>query len=105
MTLSVIRTRLHPDERRTAILSHAVDLATTGGFTRLTRDAVAKAANVSPALVTFYFWHVTELKRCVMEEAVNREVLSVIATGVVTGDPTALAASFELRQKALNSIN
>lgn len=104
MTLPAHRTRLHPDDRRASILTAAIEWADTNGFTKLTRDAVAKAAGVSPALVTFYFWHVTELKRVVMEEAVNREVLSIILTGIALGDPIAMAAPNELKQRAFDSI-
>lgn len=104
MTLTGKRARLFPDERRANILNAAIEFASANGFTKVTRDAVAKAAGVSPALVTFYFWHVEELRRVIMQEAVDREVLPIILTGLALQDPIAMGASYDLKQRALNSI-
>jgi AcrR family transcriptional regulator len=96
--------RLEPDTRRAAILTAAVDLAAAKGYLTLTRDDVAHAAGVSAGLVTRYFFAMPELRLRLMEEAVRRELLPVIAQGLAYGCPTACAAPVWLRAKALSTL-
>lgn len=96
--------RMEPDNRRAAILTAAVKLAESNGYQTLTRDDVAQAAGISPALVTRYFYAMPELRRRVMEEAVRREILPVIAQGLAFGCPVAGKAPAWLRAKALTAL-
>lgn len=96
--------RLDPDARKAAILTAAVKLATEKHYQTITRDDVAQAAGVSAGLVTRYFFAMPELRRRVMEEAVRRELLPVIAQGLAHGCPVAAGAPAWLRAKALTAL-
>jgi len=97
--------RLEPKERKALILTAAVTVARTKGFQHMTREAIAAMAGITPALVTHHYTTMTQMRRAVMRAAVQREVLSVIAYGLVTGDRYARKASPELRQKAMDSVD
>lgn len=96
--------RLPPENRKANIFAAAMHVAITQGFLQLTRDATAIAANISPALVTRYFFTTTELRKLVMEEAIRQEILPIIAEGIAGRDQTALNAPQELRARALDFI-
>ena len=96
--------RLQPDDRRARILAAAVDLAAADGYSALTRDGVAKAADVSPGLVIRYFYAMKLLRQAVMQVAVDRELHRILAAGLVEGCPVAHAAPLELKMTALKSI-
>nr|WP_297388215.1 helix-turn-helix domain-containing protein [uncultured Roseateles sp.] len=96
--------RLPPKDRKAAILDAALLVAADKGYARMTRDDVAGAAGVSPALVSTYFTTMAQLRRDVMRAAVKREVLPVLAQGLVARDSQALKASDDLRARALGSV-
>jgi AcrR family transcriptional regulator len=94
------RTRLKPDNRRELILAAAVTLADRDGYVQITRDGVAKAAGVSAGLVTRYFFCSTELRRCIMERAIDQNLLGIVAQGLAVRDALALSAPAEMRAAA-----
>lgn len=96
----VTRKRIDPEFRQGNILDIAIRLAKTKGYNQITRDDVAAAANVSPALVTHYFTTIGRLRRAVLREAVNRGVLEIVAQGLACEDPIAVGAPRELRHSA-----
>ena len=99
-----MRKRLDPEDRKASILEAAVKVAQSEGFHNLTRDGVARAARVSPGLVTRYFYAVSELRRAVMTVAVERRLLPLVAQGIVMRHAVALEAPEEVRQQALVSL-
>lgn len=104
MTTGILRQRLAPDERQATILAAAVELAARTGYRNMTRDAVAEAAGVSPGLITFYFLHMSFLREAVVEEAVRRGIVPIVAEGIVAGAPAALAAPQALKAQAAVSL-
>lgn len=99
------RQRLKPDDRRAAILDAAIQLAALpGGWANLTRGSIARAANCSEALPSRYFGTMTNFRRDIMREAINRLEFKIIAQGIVSGDPTATKAPDEIKRSALSSI-
>jgi AcrR family transcriptional regulator len=96
--------RLEPKERRGQILAAAVELARDKGYHNLTRDGVAVAAGVSFGLVTRYFGSIDTLQQKVMTEAVEGDILEIIAAGLAIGDPIARQAPGELKVKAANLL-
>jgi AcrR family transcriptional regulator len=96
--------RLPPEERKQHILDVAVRLAADTGYLSLTRDAVAKAAGVSPGLLTWYYLHIDHLRAAVMQAAVEQGILSVVAEGLACRVPGALSAPAELRAAAVASL-
>ena len=100
-------------ERRAQILDAALSLAAADGYTRLTRDRVARLAAISPALVSRRWSTMAQLKRAVMREAIRQAgaivapshgVLSIIAQGIALGDPEARRAPEAVQTAALAAI-
>lgn len=101
-TKGVRKLRLAPTIRKDQILEAAVTVATDRGFNKLTRESVAGIAECSVALINTYYSTMTKLRRAVMRVAVKREILPVIAYGLVTGNQQALKASPGLRGRAMS---
>lgn len=91
-------------DRRQSILTAALQVATTAGYLRTTRDAVAAAAGCSPALVSNYFGTMAQMQRAIMGEALRTRNLRVIAQGLAHGDRRASNAPEELREAAAASL-
>lgn len=97
--------RLKPIDRKEMILAAALDEAQERGYQHITREGVAKRAVCSPGLVSTYFNTMTQLRRAVVRAAVSREVLPIIAQGLVAKDPQALKIPSGLKQAALAAIH
>jgi len=95
------RIRLDPKDRKSLLLDAALDAAVSQGFREFTREEVATRAQASPALVSKYFTTMAALRTAVMRAAIKREVLPIVAEGIVSGDKLAKAAPAELKTKAL----
>lgn len=91
-------------DRDPRILNAAVDLAKDDHYNWLTRDAVAKAAGVSPATVSNAFGGMKELKRAVLREAVARPVVEIVAQGLADRHPIVLDAPDELKKRAAQQL-
>ncbi|QOR55756.1 MAG: hypothetical protein YHS30scaffold667_52 [Phage 65_10] len=98
------RTRLTPKDRKATILSAACDAAVKFGFGRFTRENVATAAAVSPALVSHYYSTMVALRRAVMGAAIKEKRLRIIAEGIVLRDKRALGVDSKLREAAMKEL-
>lgn len=97
--------RLHPDDRKEQILTAAISVAARpGGWSKLTREAVARAANCTDSLISLHFGTMTEFKRKVMRAAIKTNNLPVIGQGVAAGDKTAAKLPDEIKDAALKSL-
>lgn len=96
--------RLHPLDRKPAILRAATTLARQHGYTKVSREAIATAAECSPALVSTYFGTMLKLQRAVMGEAIRVRDLTIIAQGLAQRDARAMRAPEELRRAAVESL-
>jgi len=97
--------RLPPDDRKYQILTAALVVAARpGGWSKLTRDAVAREAQCADGLVSKYFGTMTQMRRTVMRSAVLTENLAIVAQGLATGDVYAQKAAPELKARALNTL-
>lgn len=97
--------RLQPDDRKQQILTAAIRVAARpGGWSKLTRDAVAKEAGCADGLVSKYFGTMLTFRRTIMRAAIVRADLSVIAQGIASGDKYAQKADPELKARALNTL-
>lgn len=92
--------RLTPEARGDMLLNVAIDLAAKHGLAKVTRDQIATKAKVSPGLVTARLGTMKEMRRTIMRNAVVREILPIIAEGLVTRDRHAMEAPEALRQRA-----
>jgi len=79
------------------VLTAALSVAEVKGYTRMTRECIAVAAAVSPALVSLRLGTMVELRRAVMRAAVKRRNIAVVAQGLAAGDPHAQRADASLK--------
>jgi AcrR family transcriptional regulator len=92
------------DKRKQSILSAAMTEAKHHGYTNVTREAIAQRATCAPALVSFYFGTMVDLKRAIMSEAIRTRELRIVAQGIADGHPKAKRAPEELRLEALQYL-
>ena len=79
------------------VLTAALSVAEVKGYARMTRECIAVAAAVSPALVSLRLGTMVELRRAVMRAAVKRRNIAVVAQGLAAGDPHAQRADASLK--------
>lgn len=91
-------------ERTEQILAAALKQAGIRGYMRVTRDDIAFEAGVATGLVSLYMGTMADLRRTVMRHAVIQEVLSIVAEGLADRNPHAIAAPFELKERALQTL-
>lgn len=97
--------RLLPVDRKEQILNAAIKVAgRPGGWSKLTRDAVAKEAGCAEGLPSKYFGTMISFRRAIMRAAIQGWNLSVIAQGLAAGDKVAMKAEEELKRKALDTL-
>jgi AcrR family transcriptional regulator len=96
--------RLPPKDRTKILLDVATKLAAEHGWLGVTRQQIAHAADVSPALVSARLGTMENLRRSVMRHAIATEALPIIAEGLVARDRLALKAPQALRDRAVASI-
>jgi AcrR family transcriptional regulator len=89
--------RLTPADRTRSLLDIAVRLAAADGWRTITREAIAVAAGVSPALVSQRLGTAAAIRRAVMRAAVTQRVVRVVAEGLAVDDPHARKADRALR--------
>lgn len=87
-------------DSRDKILAGARRAAQKIGYQAVRRRHVAEAAGCSPALVSFYFGTMDNLRKEMMRDAVTRGDTAVVAQGLAAGDRIARRAPAELKQKA-----
>lgn len=86
------------------ILASALRLARTQGFRKFTRAAVAKAAGCATGTVNYHFDSIAALRLSVMERAIEREDLQVIAQGLAEKHTLVMQAPEKLRRKAARHL-
>lgn len=90
-----------PIVRKQQILDAAMVEADKHGYTNVTRSGVADRVGCSPALVSFYWGTMKQLRRSIMGEAVRIRHLRILAQGIIAKDSRALGAPDDLRKEAL----
>lgn len=88
------------DDRKGQLLAAGVTAARSLGWYKVTRKHIAEVTGTAPSLTNYYFPSKSELRDAIMEEAVIKGVVSVVAEGLVYGHPAATAAPAPLRAKA-----
>jgi len=101
---NVDRKRAAPTLRRKQVLEAALSVAKANGYQTVKRDDVAKSANVSPGLISHYFENTEQLRICILKTAILNGVPEIVAQGLACGDPIAIQAPRELKDKALQFI-
>ena len=97
--------RQQVEARDSRVLEAALALANSiNGLERMTRESVAMLAGVATGSVNTAFGTMADLRIAVVEEAIKREVLAVVAQGIAGAYPAALAAPRDLQMRALASL-
>lgn len=96
--------KLDAKAREAQILAASLKVAETVGYSRVTLQQIADAAEVSKALPLAYFGTMASWRRKVMREAVRLRNLRIVAQGLAAGDPHARKAPPDLRIAALSSL-
>ena len=71
-TVTLRRTRLSPERRRSLILDHTAEIVARDGVAALTMDRIGKEAGVSKSLVYNYFPNLTELLQTLLKRELRR---------------------------------
>lgn len=79
-------------DTQTIVLNAALAVAERDGWHAITRDAVAQLAGCSSGTVSGAFGGMAGLSDAVMQAAVERECLPVLAAGLVARHPVAVDA-------------
>lgn len=97
--------RQKPDDRKYQILNAALVLAEKpGGFSKLTREFIAKEIGCADGLISKYFGTMTAFRRTIIRSAILTENLSIIAQGLAIGDAHAQKANKNLKARALATL-
>jgi AcrR family transcriptional regulator len=97
--------RQKPDDRKYQILTAALAVAERpGGYSKLTRESIAKEVGCAEALISRYFGTMPAFKRTVIRSAILTENLAIIAQGLAAGDPHAQKADPALKARALQTL-
>lgn len=105
MKISKRASRISPSKRKTQILKAAVSLSKSLGYKSITRDAVAKKAGIASSLIAFYFPKMTDLKNAVLETAIEKSILEIIAQALSVNDETALKLSSTVKNKVASYLS
>jgi DNA-binding transcriptional regulator YbjK len=93
------RARVAPEFRRVAVLESAVTVAQRDGWRAMTRDTIAELSCISAGLVSYVLGDMEAVRRVVLQEAIRREIVSIVAEALTSGSPEALIVSKKLRSK------
>lgn len=96
----IITMRSDPEVRQQQLMEAAITVAKTEGWSKLTRAKVAYQAGVAASLINFYFGDKDSFRTSVMQEAVGRNLVSVVAEGLLYHNSAALEAPEPLRKRA-----
>lgn len=92
--------RYQPSIRRDLILKAALIAASRpGGWSKLTRQAIAKKARCSEALVSRYLGDMPSARKAIMKEAIHQERVEIISQSIAAHDGYALPR--KLKNKAI----
>ena len=92
------------EDRNRRILEAGVALAGERGIQRVTRDEVAERAGVATGSVNNAYGTMGDLRDAIMVEAVQRELIPIVAEGLAMRHPAACAAPQALKDSALRSL-
>ena len=95
---------LKPEFRKKMIMSAALVLAEKRGYKNITRAQIGKQANVSPALVSRYFGTMDRLQVDIMQAAVRKEIIPILAQGMVDKNRIARRAPQHLKDRVKEFI-
>lgn len=93
--------RMKPAIRKQQILDAAVELAVEKGYRNITRKDVAIASKSASGLIGRYFKTVAGLKRAIVETAIEREIMPILAENLSIKGEETKSLSPELKEKVI----
>ena len=90
--------------KRNLILNAAVEEAKATDYRMITHRGVAERAHVDKSVVLYHFRTKRDLKRGVLQAAVDQREYAVIAAALVKQEPIIMRAPEEIRLAALNYL-
>jgi len=99
----VVKSRTNPKDRKQQILNAAISVARDKNYSTITREDIANRAQVSTGSVARYFGTMCQVRRAIMRAAIQKEILPIIAQGLVGNDKNAEKAPAQLKEKAMKS--
>lgn len=99
--------RYQPAIRRELILKAAlIAAARPGGWSKLTRQGIAKEAGCSDALVSCYLGNMPKVRKAVMKAAIKAEIAEIIVQSIVACDGYAVKKWLPaaLKHRAISSL-
>lgn len=99
------RIRLTLRKRRESIVVAAVHLASTpGGWSRLTRFAIAERAGCSTGCVSLHLGSMDAIRAMLVRVSIKQENFDILIQALSAGHPAAERIKPMLRQKALSHL-
>lgn len=84
---AMTRLRFQPAIRKEIILQAAVITARRpGGWSNLTRQAIAKQAQCSEGLVSRYLGNMCKVRKAIMKVAIRQELIEIIVQSIAASD-------------------
>lgn len=101
------RSRFEPEHRKDLILKAAIITARRpGGWSTLTRQAIAKQADCSEGLVSRYLGSMPAARKAIMKTAIRLEIVDIVIQSIAAQDGYAIKKWLPaaLRHKAISSL-
>lgn len=101
------RARFTPAIRRDLILNAALTAASRpGGWSKLTRQAIAQEAGCSEALISRYLGNIPSARKAIMKAAIKKEIVEIIVQSIAAHDGYAIKRWLPatLKTRAINSL-
>jgi len=93
-----------PETRRGQILHVATRLAIKYNYKNITRAQIANKIKVTETLISYYFNTMENLRRAIIQNAIENDILEIIAQGLAVHDPEVMKLPKEKKEKALKIL-
>ena len=104
MTNRIKGARMNPLARKEQILQTALDISIEKGYRNVTRIEIARRMQCAKGLITHYYKGIENLRKIVLQSAIQREIIPILAQNLaVWGEETAQLTP-ELKQKVLKYL-
>lgn len=90
--------------RKEEILIAAAKLAERVGYQNVKRESLAREIGCSASLLSYHFGTMDQLRRGIMRHAIRCNLLTIVAQGLVVGDPHAKKVPDNIKREALASL-
>jgi AcrR family transcriptional regulator len=104
MTKTLKGARMNPLARKQKILEAAISLAIVSGYRNITRKDVAIASDSAQGLVSRYFKTVANLKKEVVREALEREIMPILVENLLDRPIARINLPLELKDKVIHYL-